>query len=827
MEDAHLIAINTTEPMPKLTIDNREIEVPEGTRVIDAAERAGIYIPRFCYFAELGAVGACRVCAVKFKDGPVSGIQMSCMVDAADNMVVSTTDAEAVDFRRHVIEWMMMNHPHDCPVCDEGGHCLLQDLTEACGHGIRRYPGKKRTYADQYLGPLICHEENRCIQCYRCSRFYQEYCGYNDLGIMGIAQRIYFGRHKDGVLENPFSGNLIDLCPTGVYTDKPSRYTGRRWDFQRTSGICIHCSLGCSIKTAARYRQIVRLEARHSEAVNGAFICDRGRYGFFYANSDTRPRQARVDGEPVGPGQAAAAAVKRLESLTERHGEQTVAMAGSGRSSLETLAACTHLCRILGWRGPVFQGGCGAVVRAAVCRLSPENAVSMHEIQSADFVLTVGADPVNESPMLTLALRQAWRKGAAITAIDPRALDWPMEFLHISVRPDEIPALLRNLAAETDYENRNSPYPQKIEAIQKQLEKSRRPVVVCGTEITDAETVNAAADLVERLRAWKKDIGLFYTLPMANTYGAVLVNDHPVTPDELIDQIESGQVNAMVVVESDLWETYPDRDRLTRALKRLKLLVAVDCLSTQLLDHAHIVIPSLTVFEAGGTYVNQEARAQWSNPAHAGGIPIKITGNNNHPPRVIRPGIPGGDIPSAWETALRLAGIEPPADSERMADWMVRVFPFLEPIRDPVPRGARIFMPESRRKSEKSIRTKAVRGDFMFISAAAVLGDEPLSSHSPCLESYFRPPELWMAFSEANTYNAAEGSAVCLDVAGQRLHLRLRISENVAPGVLLVYRHPGMQWRPSDSQQRFYVNRQQISISGPCPDNEDKDKAGQ
>ncbi|MCA1787500.1 MAG: (2Fe-2S)-binding protein, partial [Desulfobacteraceae bacterium] len=137
--------------MPDLIIDNKKIQVAKGTRVIDAAERAGIYIPRFCYFAELGAVGACRVCAVKFIDGPVEGIEMSCMVEAEDEMVVSTDDAEAVDFRRHVIEWMMMNHPHDCPVCDEGGHCLLQDLTVAGGHGIRRFAGKKRTYADQYL----------------------------------------------------------------------------------------------------------------------------------------------------------------------------------------------------------------------------------------------------------------------------------------------------------------------------------------------------------------------------------------------------------------------------------------------------------------------------------------------------------------------------------------------------------------------------------------------------------------------------------------------------------------------------------------------------
>jgi NADH-quinone oxidoreductase subunit G len=167
--------------MPRLKIDNREVDVPAGTKVIEAAERLGIMIPRFCFHPALGSVGACRVCAVSFEEGPVKGINMSCMIDAQDGMVVSTADPEAVDLRRHVIELLMLHHPHDCPVCDEGGHCLLQDLTVAGNHGLRRYQGLKRTHRNQDLGPLVQHEMNRCIQCYRCSRFYQEYTGYRDL----------------------------------------------------------------------------------------------------------------------------------------------------------------------------------------------------------------------------------------------------------------------------------------------------------------------------------------------------------------------------------------------------------------------------------------------------------------------------------------------------------------------------------------------------------------------------------------------------------------------------------------------------------------------
>ncbi len=221
--------------MPRLVIDDLEVEVPEGSKVIDAAERLGIVIPRFCYHEALGPVGACRMCAVKFVQGPFKGVQMSCMIDARDGMVVSTTDEEAVQFRKRVIELLMMNHPLDCPVCDEGGQCLLQDETVSGGHGIRRYRGRKRTYRDQYLGPYIQHEMNRCIHCYRCSRFYQEFAGYRDLGPMQIGDRLYFGRFSDGKLESPFSGNLVDICPTGVYTGKTARFKVRRWDLEESA----------------------------------------------------------------------------------------------------------------------------------------------------------------------------------------------------------------------------------------------------------------------------------------------------------------------------------------------------------------------------------------------------------------------------------------------------------------------------------------------------------------------------------------------------------------------------------------------------------------
>ena len=333
--------------MPGLIIDDIPVEVPAGTTVIEAARSVGIWIPHFCYHPALGSVGACRLCAVKLLDGPVKGIQMSCMLPVQEGMVVSTTDAEAQAMRRNVIEWLMINHPHDCPVCDEGGECTLQDYTIAGGHGLRRYDGKKRTYHNQELGPHIQHEMNRCIHCYRCVRFYQEQAGGTDFGVMGSGARVYFGRFKEGALDSPFSGNLVDVCPTGVFTDKTSRFRARYWDYDMAPSLCPGCSLGCNITPVARYRELLKIKARRNDGVNGWFICDRGRFGGREVNDPARPRAPRVDGVDVPWDQALDTFVLRLGELLATHGAGSLALVGSPRLPLEGQLLLARLAEIV------------------------------------------------------------------------------------------------------------------------------------------------------------------------------------------------------------------------------------------------------------------------------------------------------------------------------------------------------------------------------------------------------------------------------------------------------------------------------------------------
>ena len=788
--------------MPKLIIDKREISVPEGTPVIDAAAALGIMIPRFCYHPALGSVGACRVCAVMFLDGPVKGIQMSCMVMARDGMVVSTTDADAVDFRRHVIEWLMVNHPHDCPVCDEGGHCLLQDMTVSGGHGIRRFEGRKRTHRDQDLGPLVAHEMNRCIQCYRCTRYYREYAGYEDLGVMGIGARVYFGRRRDGALESPFAGNLVDICPTGVYTDRPSRYKGRRWDFERHPSICLNCSLGCHTTASVRYREVIRLEARYSAAVNGHFICDRGRYGAAYASAPDRPRQALVRGQPTNLPGAVADAAKILAGITAQGGAASVAVAGAGRSSLETVAAMTDLCRAAGYRAPVFHptAAQAAAVSAVAERLREDRAVSMADLAAADGIVVVGADPVNEAPMLALALRRAWRAGAWVTVIDPRAVRLPFAAEILPAAPSDLHrcvSMLTAPAADTQTTDGASPDLAALLApVARRLNACRRPVMVCGTGLADAVLIHRAADWADAMAGGERRPGLFFITPGANALAAAVVSGGAGGLDRVLGDIESGAVRALVLVEYDPFHDYPHRRRLASCLKRLEALIVIDNLAGPAVDAATVFLPAATVFESGGTFMNQEGWLQRAPAVFRGGLPASQETGGAHPPRVFRGDAPGTDPAPAWQIlgALAAGGILPAAFS-----WPRAAHPLFSLAAEAALTTAGgvcgLMNQAAGPLSAPAPQVSAPAGGFVLMAVDAVFGSEALSSRSVALQALEPAPSIQMHPADAAGLGLAGVRRVTIDTGLGNITAPLATSAGMARGVIAVSRCRGLDWQ--------------------------------
>ena len=280
--------------MPTIFIDNQPFEVSGKDNLLQHCLSLGFNLPYFCWHPALGSVGACRQCAVtqyKNEEDEHGQIVMACMTEIKDGMRVAIESDQAKAFRANVIEWLMTNHPHDCPVCDEGGECHLQDMTVMTGHTYRRFRFPKRTHANQDLGPFINHEMNRCITCYRCVRFYDEYAGGKDLQAFASKNHVYFGRHQDGVLENEFSGNLAEICPTGVFTDKTlKKHYTRKWDLQSAPSVCVHCAVGCNVFAGERYGSLRRILNRYNHQVNGYFICDRGRFGYEFVNSEQRIR---------------------------------------------------------------------------------------------------------------------------------------------------------------------------------------------------------------------------------------------------------------------------------------------------------------------------------------------------------------------------------------------------------------------------------------------------------------------------------------------------------------------------------------------------------
>jgi NADH-quinone oxidoreductase subunit G len=809
--------------MPKLIIDNREIDVPAGTKVIEAAERLGIVIPRFCFHPALGSVGACRVCAVTFTDGPVKGIQMSCMIDAQDGMVVSTTDAEAVDFRRHVIEWLMLHHPHDCPVCDEGGHCLLQDLTVAGGHGLRRYRGLKRTHIDQDLGPLVQHEMNRCIQCYRCSRYYQEFTGYRDLGVMGIGSRVYFGRSTPGILESPFAGNLIDICPTGVYTDKPSRYIGRRWDYQRQPSLCIHCSLGCNLTASARYRQIVRHEARPNLEVNGHFICDRGRYGYAYAGMADRPRQAMATGTPGSIADILAGVRETIHRTVEKHGPGSVAVLTSPRSSLETLAVVKQACGQHGWTGPAAGHTARQVLnqKTAVGCLRPELAVSLAADTEAHDVLVIGADPLNEAPMLALSLRQVQRRGGHVTVIDPRGVQLPFDFDHWAVHPSAIGAILQALIREIGGHGATAPdTPGAFDAttLARRLNASPRPVVVCGTDILAPHEIALAGDLARALRRTHNVAGLFYTLAGANAFAAALSHDQPVSTEAVLDRIEDGSVRLLVTVEPDLWRDFPDRKRLQATLKRLDHLVVMDYVDSPLNREADYFIPTQPLYESGGHWINQEGRLQAASAVMAGGEPIEITGGSDHPPRVFETRIPGGEPLAAWRAMAALAEDPEKAVNGTREQTLKSALADFHPAVDRLPAeaaGQRIDLdavPHARVESgaaAEPTEDDAPADAVILLLVDWTFGTETLSAMAPALNKVEAAPMARLHPDETARLGLAEGKPVTVSFNGSRLTVPVQADPRMATGVMVVPRHHLLDWQVF-GETRVIVERSRL-----------------
>ncbi|MGQ0500994.1 MAG: NADH-quinone oxidoreductase subunit NuoG [Panacagrimonas sp.] len=626
--------------MAKIHVDGKEYQVSGSDNLLHACLSLGLDIPYFCWHPALGSVGACRQCAVKqYRDADDKNgrIVMSCMTQAQNDMYISIADSEAVEFREAIIEFLMTNHPHDCPVCEEGGHCHLQDMTVMTRHHARTYRFDKRTHLNQELGPFIGHEMNRCIACYRCVRYYRDYAGGKDLGVYGAAANVYFGRAEDGVLENEFSGNLTEVCPTGVFTDKThsEKYT-RKWDMQFAPSICSGCSVGCNVSPGERYGEVRRIENRYHGALNGYFLCDRGRFGYGYTNRKDRPkfpvlkiegRSRTVSGE-VGAEQIAAilSDAKRVMGI------------GSPRASLEANFALRDVVGAERFNSGIAAHEHELVTLASSILRGPVGAATIHGMESADCVLVLGEDVTQTVPRVALAIRQAARGKMITEGAKKSVAEWQVIALADLVqqgknpvfvatpevsRLDDIAAGLHRASPEqiarlgfaiahrldagapvaTGLDEATAKLADDIAAA---LLAASRPLVVSGTGAGSAAVMQAAANIAWALKRKEKSVALSLALPESNSMGLALFAAPAL--EAALEAATQGEVDVLIVVENDLYRRAP-KPLVDAALTKVRLIV-VDHQLTETAQRADLLLPAGTVFETDGTFVNFEGRAQ-------------------------------------------------------------------------------------------------------------------------------------------------------------------------------------------------------------------------
>ena len=334
-----------------ITLDGREIAVPAGQFLIAAAEDAGVFIPRFCYHPRMKPVGMCRMCLVEVSGPRGATLQPACYVPVADGMVVDTTSERVRKAQDGVLEFLLVNHPLDCPVCDKGGECPLQDQTLAYGPGESRFVEEKRHFAKPIaLSPLVLLDRERCIQCGRCTRFAAEIAGEPMIDFAGRGDALEVSIAEGHVFSSAFSGNTVQICPVGALTSTPYRFTARPWDLDQVESTCTTCAFGCRAAVQSSSNRVTRLLGMDSDPVNQSWLCDKGRYGYEIVNSSNRItepkiRSARGVLEPAGWSEAISVASDRLAAIKKKHGADSIGVIGGARLTNEDAYAWAKLAK--------------------------------------------------------------------------------------------------------------------------------------------------------------------------------------------------------------------------------------------------------------------------------------------------------------------------------------------------------------------------------------------------------------------------------------------------------------------------------------------------
>ncbi len=650
--------------MLEIQLDGQKVEVPEGSTVMHAAEKAKIYIPYFCYHKKLSIAANCRMCLVDIEKAPKP--MPACATLVTQGMIVRTKSDKAINAQKGVMEFLLINHPLDCPICDQAGECQLQDLAVGYGVSKSRYEEEKRVVFHKDAGPLVSMEEmNRCIHCTCCVRFGQEIAGVMELGMTYRGEHAEIETVNGQSIDSELSGNMIDLCPVGALTSKPFRYSARTWELSRRKSVSPHDSTGANLIVQVKNNQVLRVLPLENEDVNECWIADRDRFSYEALNCDqrlTRPMLKQGGQWKAVNWQSALEYVANgLKQIKADHGAASIGTLASPHSTLEELYLAALLMRGLGSENIDYRLRNAEFVPAQAVRWLGTSIASLSQLQR---ILVVGSNLRKDHPLFAQRIRQSVRQGCALSTINStaelttaQAWAMPIANLMLGNSGSWAQSLADVAAAIAADKGVTAPAvgqaTDSAKAIAKSLLGGQRKAILLGNAA--AHHANASSLLV--LANWigeQTGASVGYLTEAANSVGAQLANALPGDKGLHAGQMLAGQLKAVILLNTE-----PEFDSAAGidAVKSLNAAQMVVTLSPFKANMAFsdVLLPIAPFTETPGTFVNAEGRIQSFNAV------VKPLGDARPAWKVLRVlanllGLPGFDFESSQDVRKQIAG---------------------------------------------------------------------------------------------------------------------------------------------------------------------------
>lgn len=604
--------------MIEIELDGQKVEVLEGSMVMHAAEKAGTYIPHFCYHKKLSIAANCRMCLVDVEKAPKP--MPACATPVTQGMIVRTKSEKAVKAQQGVMEFLLINHPLDCPICDQGGECQLQDLAVGYGGSKSRYSEEKRVVFHKNVGPLISMEEmSRCIHCTRCVRFGQEIAGVMELGMAHRGEHAEIQTFVGRSVDSELSGNMIDICPVGALTSKPFRYSARTWELSRRKSVSPHDSTGANLIVQVKGKQVMRVVPLENEAVNECWIADRDRFSYESLNSDQRLSAPMIKQggawKTVDWSTALEYVANGLKLVRAEHGAAAIGALGSAHSTIEELHLLAALVRGLGSDNidhRLRHADFANVAESGQARWLGSPIAALSELDRA---LVIGSSLRKDHPLFAQRLRQATRRGAQVLSLNASEDDWLMPVAaRITVAPSAWLQSLADVAAAISASTgaaapATGEATEAAKAIAAALLSGARKAVLLGNAA--AQHPQAASLLV--LANWigaQTGASVGYLSEAANTVGAQLARALPQQGGLNAGQMLGGEaLKAVLLLNTDPVLDSANAAAAAKALAAAEMVVVMSPFKSGL-EYADVLLPTAPFTETSGTFVNAEGRAQ-------------------------------------------------------------------------------------------------------------------------------------------------------------------------------------------------------------------------